>query len=127
MSTSDFPEMAAELADGLAAEYHRAVAVDPRLRRLQRTLADLGLPLPADWVQYGVDENGAECLTFAPITWATAQRLVASLEDLAARRSSSTHSGGATPQPSLMAPDPCPSPQLLTPDRPSTVHMEVPR
>jgi|GEM_PF-2723812 len=128
MSTSDFPEMAADLVDGLAAEYHRVVAVDPRLRRLQRALADLGLPLPAEWAEYGVDDEGNEVVHFTDITWSVAQRLVSALEDLAARRStSSSSSGGHGTRANLFSPGPAPAPQLLEPEPPSTVHIEVPR
>lgn len=128
MSSSDFPELPAELAAGLVAEYHRATAVDPRIRRLQRSLADLGIPLPADWAEYSTDDDGNEVLTFGDISWTVAQRLVAVLEDLAARRStSSTSSGGQGTRATLFSPGPGPAPQLLPPERPSTVHIEVPR
>ena len=128
MSPSDFPDFPAELAAGLAAEYHRATAVDPRIRRLQRTLADLGLPLPADWAEYSTDAEGNEVLTFNDISWTVAQRLVAALEDLAARRStSSASSGGQGTRANLFSPGPAPAPQLLPPEPPSTVHIEVPR
>ncbi|MFZ9482766.1 MAG: hypothetical protein ACO3AV_07690 [Ilumatobacteraceae bacterium] len=128
MSSSDFPELPTELAAGLASEYHRVTAVDPRLRRLQRALADLGLPLPADWAEHITDEEGNESLRFHDISWTVAQRLVAALEDLASRRgSSSASSGGQGSRPSLFSPGPGPAPQLLPPEQPSTVHIEVPR
>lgn len=82
-STTD-PTVAAlhaDLDDDLARQF-RAVAVDPRLRRFTRALADLGMPVPADWAT----SSDATRVEFADLSWHVFDRLVCLMEDLADHR-----------------------------------------
>lgn len=107
---------------GLAEQLHRALAVDPRLRRFARALADLGLPLPADWatVEGGVD--GADAVSFGSLSWTTFDRLLRALEDIAEGRpvEVTVMKGG----PTLFDPGTAPAP--YTPRPVSSVHIQVP-
>ena len=106
----------------LTEQFQRALAVDPRLRRFARALADLGLALPPDWatVEGGVEGTGA--VTFGSISWATFDHLLRALEDIAEGRpvQVTVMKGG----PTLFDPGTAPAPYLSRPV--SSVHIQVP-
>ena len=103
----------------IAATLDQINRVEPQLRRFNRSISDLGLPVPADWVTANPDGT----FSFASLTAAQFNRLVCLLEDIAADRpvQVTVLQGG----PSLFDVGP---PQGPTPAHvPSTVHMVVPK
>lgn len=103
-------------------QFHRATAIDPRVRRFSRALADLGLPVPADWATVEQGVEGADAVTFGSLSWATFDRLLCLLEDLAEGRpvQVTVMKGG----PTLFDPGSAPAPYVER--TASTVHMQVP-
>lgn len=110
-----------QLEAGLTQQFLRATAIDPRLRRFARAVADLGLPVPADWAVAPPDPSGR--VEFGSLSWGSFDRLVRLLEDLAGQPvgRAMCAPGGAT----LFNPGPAPAPIIARP--PSTVHIQVPR
>jgi hypothetical protein len=103
----------------IEAEYRRAMVVEPRQRRLARVVADLGLPVPADWAT--VNDDGT--VEFLPLTAAEGDRLLCLLEDIAANRPVQvivTRGSATLFEPGAPA-GPVPAPH------PSSVHVVVPR
>ena len=45
ISPSDQPEIPADLELALQQQFHRSIAIEPRMRRFVRALVDLGLPV----------------------------------------------------------------------------------
>lgn len=108
-----------EINDVLAAALRRINTIDPQMRRFQRSLADLGMPVPSEWAEVQADET----VTFSSLTLTQFDRLIRLLEDLADHRpiTVTVVQGGA----SLFDPG-APHGPVATP-RPSTVHMVVPQ
>lgn len=108
-----------EINDVLAAALRRINTVDPQVRRFQRSIADLGMPVPPAWAEVQADET----VTFSSLTLTQFDRLIRLLEDLADHRpvTVTVMQGGA----SLFDPG-APQGPVPTP-RPSTVHMVVPQ
>ena len=109
---------------GLHEQLRRATAIDPRLRRFRRALLDLGLPLPTDWGTVPSTDGAPDptVVEFDAIPWATFDRLVCLLEDIAEGRpvEVTVVQGG----PTLFDSGPAPAP---LPERaPSTAHIQVP-
>lgn len=126
-TNQQFNEMLGALGDVQQAMHQAAVqatTADPRKRRLMRAIADLGMPVPDNWVQLEFDDEGNPVQAhFASLSWRALDKLVCLLEDLAENRQITvvhTRSG-----PTLFDEVPMPSPQ---PARAvSSFHMEVPR
>ena len=101
----------------------RSTGIDPRMRRFARTLDDLGLPLPDNWATVEVDADGTPVkVDFASVPWATLDRLVCLLEDIAEARPVTVirPMGG----PTLFDIDPSPAPTPAP--RSTTLHISVP-
>jgi hypothetical protein len=99
--------------------YVRLTRIEPQLRRFSRVLADLGLPVPADWAS----QDDLESVGFASLTVKQFDRLLCLFEDLAANRpiTVTVVRGG----PTLFDAGPPSGP--VAPPAPSSVHMVVPR
>ena len=112
------PESINEINETLRAEYHRVMAIDPRMRRFARALADLSFQVPTDWARH----NGDDQVEFGPLSWKVFDRLVCLVEDLAEGRpvQVTVMQGGPTLFDMGSAHGPLPAP------RPRTVHIEVP-
>ncbi|MEN9506566.1 MAG: hypothetical protein RI958_2492 [Actinomycetota bacterium] len=108
-----------ETAQMLEHVYVRATRIEPQLRRFSRVLADLGLPVPADWAS----QDDLSTVSFADLTVTQFDRLLCLFEDLAANRpiSVTVVRGG----PTLFDPGPPSGP--VSPPSTSSVHMVVPR
>ena len=113
------PDAISEIEEVLAAAYHQAMAIDPRMRRFSRALADLGMPVPAEWAT----TDGEGTVEFAPISWKAFDRLVCLLEDIAGGRRVhvTVVQGGPTLFGPATPPGPMPAPAG------SSIHLTVPR
>lgn len=112
------PEFINEIDETLTAEYHRVMAIDPRMRRFARALADLSFPVPTDWACH----NGNDLVEFGPLSWDVFDQLVCLVEDLAEGRplQVTVMQGAPTLFEMGSAPGPLPVPTQRT------VHIEVP-
>lgn len=116
MSTDDIIRHSEEAID---AEYRRAMVIEPRMRRLQRALGDLGLPVPADWVT----PNDDGTVDFSTLSERQFDQLLCLFEDIAANRPIEviiTRGGPTLFDPGAPA-GPVPAPAQ------SSVHVVVPR
>lgn len=112
-----------ELVQVLAAAYRHERIVAPQMRRFARAMADLGLPVPADWATVGGDPaDPGTRVSFGELSLRTFDRLVCLLEDIADGRpvEVTVMEGG----PTLFGPanPPLPLPAPTTPD----IHLRVP-
>lgn len=76
------PEFAEEMNELLEAAHLRMMRIEPQLRRFSRALADLGMPVPADWAS----QDDPDVVQFQSLTPKQFDRLLCLLEDLAAGR-----------------------------------------
>ncbi len=66
----------------LEAEYLRIMRIEPQLRRFARAMADLGAPVPTNWVA----QDDPDVVTFGRLSPKAFDRLLCLMEDLAAHR-----------------------------------------
>jgi hypothetical protein len=111
------PGLPVDLEIALQQQFHRSMAIDPRMRRFARALAELGLPVAADWAEWDGDDG----VDFASISWKSFDRMVCLFEDLAAHRPITVIRGqsGPTLFDAGRAPAPLPAPTQ------SSVHIRV--
>jgi hypothetical protein len=116
---AEHPELIDEMDELLAQTYERMMRIEPQLRRFERALGDLGMPVPADWAT----QDDLETVDFKSLTARQFDRLICLMEDLAARREVRVTivRGG----PTLFDPGAPAGP--VAPATPSSVHMVVPR
>ena len=109
-----------EAAEAFERARIRVQRLEPRLRRFTTAIHDLGILhlVGREWVQITEDESG---FTFADIDERTFDRLVSALEGGTQRRRSPADAtpGQLNLSPEILAP--------VTGDRPSGIHVEVPR
>ena len=115
----EIEELTQETSEVLQAAHERMMRIEPQLRRFERALGDLGMPVPADWAT----QDDLETVGFKSITARQFDRLICLMEDLAARREVRVTivRGG----PTLFDPGAPAGP--VAPATPSSVHMVVPR
>ncbi|MEY4338534.1 MAG: hypothetical protein RLZ14_384 [Actinomycetota bacterium] len=116
---NDHPELEAMTDAVLGEALHRINCVEPQLRRFGRAAADLGLPVPAEWVEVLADDT----VTFSNLTLTHFDRLIRLLEDLAQSRpiTVTVVQGGANLFDAGAPHGPTPAPVT------SSVHMVVPQ
>lgn len=113
------PDPLNQLDADLAAHYEWATTIEPRLRRFSRVARDLGIDLPADWV----DHSDPQVVRLAPLSATQFDRLLCLLEDLHEGRPVNViiTRGG----PTLFDPGAPAGP--VVPAVPSSAHMVVPQ
>jgi hypothetical protein len=102
----------------LQATQRRMQTIEPQLRRFARAAADLGLPVPADWVAHDDHE-----VTFSSLTPRQFDAMIRLLEDIAANRPIVVTRGQTGPSLFDVGPAVGPAPTPFV----SSVHMSVPR
>ena len=113
------PDPLHQIDADLAAHYEWATRIEPRLRRFDRVARDLGLDVPADWV----DHSAPDVVRLGALSAAQFDRLLCLFEDLAEGRPVNVviTRGG----PNLF--DPIAPQGPVQPAVPSSVHMVVPQ
>ena len=113
------PDPFHQLDTDLAAHYKWATTIEPRLRRFARVIRDLGVDVPADWV----DHSTPDVVRLGELSAAQFDRLLCLFEDLAEGRPVNVviTRGG----PTLF--DPIAPQGPVQPAVPSSAHMVVPQ
>ena len=107
-----------DVADLLETTRHRMHTVEPQLRRFARAVADLGLPVPAEWAMHDEHE-----VTFSALTHKQFDAMIRLLEDIAANRPIVVTRAQAGAALFDVGPAVGPAPAPIV----SSVHMSVPR
>lgn len=113
------PDPLHQLDTDLAARYQWATTIEPRLRRFYRLARDLGIDLPANWV----DHSDPQVARLEPLSTTQFDRLLCLFEDLLDGRPVNViiTRGG----PTLFDPGAPAGP--VVPAVPSSAHMVVPQ
>jgi hypothetical protein len=127
ITNQQFNEMLGALSDVRHAMQEASVmatVIDPRMRRLMRAIADIGMQVPDNWVRVETDDEGNPVgASFAPMSWKALDRIVCLFEDIAENRPITVIQQQSGP--TLFDPAPPPTPPI--PRSATSFHMTVPQ